>query len=112
MSDRCLAVAELLHAEKRFLRLIEQFAASSTSISANIVEADEAMSRKDFRKCLCISIKEHAETRFWLRLFVRRGWVTQSKINSLQKELEEIRLILGTILARTAPSKASPRTRD
>jgi four helix bundle protein len=53
---------------------MDQIAASGTSVGANTFEADEAMSRKDFCKALGIANKELNETRFWLRLFVRREW--------------------------------------
>lgn len=102
-SDRCVAVAEALAEEKRFHRLVEQLAASAVSVGANIAEASEAMSVKDFRKCLAISLKELVETRFHLRLAVRRGWIPESRIAPLLAELEEVKLIIGSILTKTAP---------
>lgn len=102
--DRCLAVAEQLLADGRFPRICDQLAAAGTSVGANLAEAHEAMSLKDFRKCLSISVKELAETRFWIRLCVRRGWFTQAKVQDLLQELEEIKRILGSILHRTRPS--------
>ncbi len=101
-SDRCVAVAEQLQSDGRFGRIVEQLAASGSSVGANIAEADEAMSVKDFRKCLAIANKELAETRFWLRLFVRRQWLPETRLVPLVAELAEIKLILGTILTRTA----------
>jgi four helix bundle protein len=68
-ADRCVALTEQLAADGRFVRLVDQLAASGSSVGANIAEASEAMSRKDFRKCLAIASKELAETWFWLRLF-------------------------------------------
>ena len=41
---------------------------SGTSIGANIQEAAEAQSRKDFIAKMCISLKEVKETLYWLRL--------------------------------------------
>ena len=63
-SDRCLDVAEKLRAEGRFVRVVQQLAGSGTSIGANIAEASEAMSRRDFRKCLSIAKKEMARRGF------------------------------------------------
>jgi four helix bundle protein len=113
-SDRCLAVAERLARAGKFARFIEQLAASGCSVGANIAEANEAMSLKDFRKCLSIAIKELAETRFWLTLVVRRKWLPESRLRPLMDELLEIRKILGTILARTrlAPRAEKERVRS
>ena len=104
-SDRCVAVAEQLEKDGRFRRIVEQLAASGSAVGANIAEADEAMSTKDFRKCLTIAIKELAETRFWLRLAIRRGWLNGTRLAPLLDELTQIKKILGTILTKTSPDR-------
>jgi four helix bundle protein len=104
-SDRCIAVAEELERGGKFRRVCEQLAACGSSVGANIFEASEAMSTADFRKSVSIAIKELSETRFWLRLVVRRGWITHTRLDLLQQELQEIRLILGSILSKTKPQK-------
>lgn len=103
-SDRCVAVAEQLAEDRRFPRLVEQIAASGSSVGANVAEADEAMSVADFRKCLGISMKELVETRFRLRLAIRRGWLTEKRLESLLAELQEIKLVIGSILTKTKKS--------
>jgi four helix bundle protein len=103
-SDRCLGVAEVLAEAKRFGRFVDQLAASGTSVGANLAEADQAMSTADFRKSLSIAMKELAETRFWLRLAVRRGWLRQDRTQSLFDELEELRLVVGSLLSKTKPN--------
>ena len=107
-SDRCVGVAEQLQADGRFSRIVEQLAASGSSVGANCAEADQAMSRKDFRKCLAIVAKELAETRFWLRLTLRRNWLTHTRLDPLLLELEELRSIVGSILARTSERRIIP----
>lgn len=109
-SDRCVAVAEQLADDGRFGRIADQLAASGSSVGANIAEADEAMSTKDFRKCLCIAMKELVETRYWLRLTIRRGWLPESRLNPLLAELAEIKLIVGSILTKTSVSRTSSGT--
>lgn len=108
--DRCVALAEQLDSDGRFRRIVEQLAASGSSVGANLAEADEAMSLKDFRKCMAIAAKELAETRFWIRLVVRRSWIPSARVESLLDELEQIRLIVGSILTKTKPP-SSQRTR-
>lgn len=73
----------------------------STSIGANASEADEALSRKDFCKCLGIAIKEISELRFWLRFVTRRAWIAPTRVTDLQAEAQQIKLILGSIISRT-----------
>ena len=77
-SDRCVAVAEQLDQDGRFRRIVEQLAASGSSAGENIAEAAEAMSTKDFRKSLSIASKELVETRFWIRLVIRREWIPET----------------------------------
>ena len=100
-SDRCIAVAEQLDEDHRFRRLVEQLAASGSAVGANLAEADEAMSTKDFRKSLGIAVKELVETRFWLRMVIRRGWLSASRLDPLLAELAEIKLIVGALLSKT-----------
>ncbi len=46
----------------------KQFARSSGSVSANYIEANEAISKKDFYHRIKISRKEAKESRLWVRL--------------------------------------------
>jgi four helix bundle protein len=104
-SDRCVAVAEQPDKDGRFRRIVEQLAASGSAVGANIAEADEAMSDKDFRKSLAIAAKELAETRFWLRLSIRRGWLNSDRLAPLLDELTEMKKIVGTILTKTSTER-------
>lgn len=74
---------------------------SGTSVGANVFEADEAMTKADFVKCLCIACKEINETRFWLRFVARRGWVKADRLTSLESECNELKKVFGTMIART-----------
>lgn len=107
-SDRCVALAEQLDRDGRFRRIVEQLAACGSSVGANIAETDEAMSRRDFRKSLAIAKKELVETRFWIRLAIRREWVAQTRLDLLVAELEELKTIVGSILAKTRELDAKP----
>ncbi len=106
-SDRCIAVAEQLQADGRFPRVVDQLAGTGSSVGANIAEASEAMSLKDFRKCLAIAIKELAETRFWLRIVIRRGWLSEARLAPLLSEQDEIRKVIGSILTKTREAQAT-----
>ena len=64
-------------------------------------EADEAMSTPDFIKCTAIALKELNETRFWIRLITRQNWIAPDRLESFLDETNELRKILGSIIART-----------
>jgi four helix bundle protein len=107
-SDRVLDVADELERQGRSRRILDQVVGSGTSVGANTVEACEALSRKDFAKCVGIAIKELAETRFWLRRIIRRDWIPMSRLEPLLREADEIKLILGAILAKMRRNDARP----
>jgi len=46
----------------------KQLVRASGSVGANYIEANEALSKKDFRLHIKISRKESKESRYWLRL--------------------------------------------
>lgn len=100
-SDRVLDVVDALPARTVRARIIDQIAGAGTSVGANVFEADEAVSRADFCKCLGIAAKELSETRFWIRLVGRRGWIKAGRLVGLEAECQQLRRILGTMIART-----------
>lgn len=108
--DRVLDVAEALAGQNRSRRLVDQVVASGTSVGANVFEADEGMSRADFCKCLSIAIKDLNETRFWLRLIVRRGWLPAARVGPLESEGMELKQIMGAMLAKTRDNDATVQT--
>jgi four helix bundle protein len=97
---RIVGLAEALEKQRRSRRIVDQLTGAGTSTGANIFEADEAMSRADFVKNAAIVCKELNETRFWLRLIVRCGWITPARIAALQSECDELRKIVGTMIVR------------
>ncbi len=100
-AERVVALAEKLDADARPRRIVDQMIGSGTSPGANLAEADEAMSNRDFTKCLGIAIKELAETRFWLQLIIRRSYVSGTQIENLLDETDQLIRILKTIITRS-----------
>ena len=74
-----------------------QLVRASGSIGANYIEANEALSKKDFLMRIKISRKESKESRFWLRLIAPSVGQAQEQ-EALIKEATELMLILGAIL--------------
>ena len=63
--------------------LVNQLERASTSIGANIHEANYAHSRADFISKLQIALKECYETEYWLELFVRAELADYEQIHHL-----------------------------
>ena len=74
--------------------LKNQFERSSTSIGANIREANYAQSKADFLSKLQIALKECYETEYWLELFVKAGIIDQERVKKLLHDCGELRRIL------------------
>ena len=100
-ADRVLDVAETLQKQRRFGRVVDQIAGSGTSAGANLFEADQAMTTKDFAKSLGVVRKELNETKFWLRLIGRRAWIKKSRLDALLLEAEELLCIFNAMVVRT-----------
>ena len=72
----------------------KQLIRSSGSVAANYIEANEALSKKDFVHRVKIAKKEAKESILWLRLLQAPP--------ELIKEMTEIMKILGAILEKTS----------
>jgi len=100
-SHRAADLADAVESLGKSRRVVDQIYGAGTSVGANAAEADEAMSRKDFCKCLAIVLKELAELRYWFRFVVHRKWIDESRIAGLSSESAELRKIIGAIIHRT-----------
>jgi len=75
----------------------KQLARASGSVAANYIEANEALSKKDFCMRIKISRKEAKECRLFLELLRLRDVEMNNKRQILIKEATEIMLILSSI---------------
>ena len=85
------------------LPLIRQLVRAGTSIGANYCEADDGVSKKDFRNKIGISKKEARETKHWLRMIGAAEPDMKDAARNLWQEAKEIHLILVTIFRNTKP---------
>ena len=83
-----------IKSSKRESVLTNQLIRSGTSIGANANEAIYGSSKADFIAKLQISLKEAAETEYWLRLLVLSDYLTETEGNSLIEDCMEIKRIL------------------
>ena len=74
--------------------LVNQLERSSTSIGANIHEANYAHGKADFTAKLQIALKECYETEYWLALFVQSELVDQDAAKELYHQCGTIRRLL------------------
>lgn len=80
----------------------KQLTRASGSVGANYIEANEALSKKDFLMRIKISRKEAKETRYWLRLIdTRNDAALEEKRGALIAESTELMNIFGAILLRS-----------
>lgn len=93
-----------LSIEKHEFVLSKQLLRSGTSIGANISEALEGQSTKDFIAKLQISLKEANESRYWINLLKETDYIDEKIYNQLLSEIEEIIKILISIL-KTSKAK-------
>ena len=78
-------------------RIITQLAGAGTSVGANYVEADEAVSKKDFLKSIGTCRKEARETKHFLRMIVRAVPELKPQARTLWLEAKELHLIFSKI---------------
>ncbi len=92
---RTVKLAKWLREEKKEFALADQVLRSGTSIGANLAEARHAASRKDFLAKCKISLKECAETLFWIELLERSDILAPAQAKSLSSDCNDIRRILS-----------------
>ena len=91
---------EIIFLKKEYI-LTKQCIRSATSIGANVSEAQQSESRKDFISKLSIAMKESYETRYWISLLRDINKLSLGNAQIILSNLEEIIAMLGASI-RTA----------
>jgi len=78
-------------------RLIDQLVGCGTSVGANYCEADERVSKKDFRNTIGRCVKEAKETKFFLRMIAVSEPALAPEARKLFQEAKELHLIFASI---------------
>lgn len=102
---RMVRVYQYLADKKREFVLSKQMLRSGTSIGANVSEASGAVSKADFSNKISIAYKECLETKYWIKLLGRTGFLNKKGHESLYADADELGRILFSIL-RTARFKS------
>lgn len=93
----CKSIGEI---EREFI-ITKQLSRSATSVGANVREAQNAESKKDFIHKLAIAQKECNESLYWFELLVEFVKTNKEEIIRLKKEAHELHLILSSIIVKT-----------
>ena len=94
---RIVKLNQYLTKKKEFV-LSNQILRSGTSIGANVAEAEQAQSTADFISKMSISLKEVAETKYWLRLLKETKFISQKEFDSIFNDCVELEKILVSIM--------------
>ncbi len=97
-SARIVKLCRYLSDKRRDTVISKQIFRSATSIGANANEAIYAVSKADFVSKLHISLKEAAETEYWLKLLMLSESISEKEGESLLKDCLEIKRILVATL--------------
>jgi four helix bundle protein len=87
--------------EKREFTLARQILRSGTSVGANLTEAQYSISKKEFLAKATISLKECAETEYWLDLLKETNLLTQTEYDSMVMDCKDILHMLIAIVKTT-----------
>ena len=93
-TDFAVKVIKMCDNIKGHYSLVNQLERSSTSIGANIHEANYAHSKSDFIAKLQIALKECYETEYWLELFVKSEILSRDAAVELYNQCGTIRRML------------------
>jgi len=81
-------------------RVIEQLVGAGTRVGANYCEADDAVSKKDFRNKIGTCRKEAKEAKFFLRMVATAEEDLRSEARTLWQEAKELHLIFCSIFRK------------
>ncbi|MCK4812694.1 MAG: four helix bundle protein [Candidatus Marinimicrobia bacterium] len=97
---RIIKAYQYLCKTKKEFVLSRQLVKSGTSIGANIKEAMQAQSKRDFLSKMNIALKEASETEYWILLLMKTNYFDQNAQIFLD-DCIEINKILQTIVKTT-----------
>ncbi len=98
---RTVKLYQYLCDQKKEYVLSKQLLRSGTSIGANVHEATQGQSRKDFLSKMNIALKEAFETEYWIKLLIATEYLTEKHGKSIQEDCGELNRILNAIVKST-----------
>ena len=98
--EAIIAFAKMVPRNVVTMPLITQLVRSGTSVGANYCEADDAVSKKEFRCKVGLCKKEARETKHWLRMIAAAEEVMKESARPLWQEAKELHLIFSAIFRK------------
>lgn len=94
---RIVNLYKYLRSDKAESVMSKQVLRCGTSIGANVNEAQESISPKEFEAKIYIALKEARETEYWLMILARTDFITPEEFKSLNADCTEILRLLVSI---------------
>lgn len=88
--------------------IAKQLIRSAGSVGANYIEANEALSKKDFLMRVKISRKEAKESCYWIKLLTVPASLVSNQEAMLQEGVELVK-ILSSIIEKSNPKPGSTK---
>ena len=88
--------------------IAKQLIRSAGSVGANYIEANEALSKKDFLMRVKISRKEAKESCYWIKLLTVPASLVSNQEAMLQEGMELVK-ILSSIIEKSNPKPGSTK---
>lgn len=98
---RIVRLYKYLCDEKHEYVMSKQLLRCGTSIGANLSEALYGISRNDFLAKAYISLKECAETKYWLEILNRTDYLSVNEFESIDNDCTELIKLLTSIVKTT-----------
>jgi len=95
LAIRIVKLFQYLKNEKKEFVMSKQILRSGTSVGANIREAEQAESKKDFIHKLSIAQKEANETIYWLELLRATDFIGEKSFESIHQDANEVMKIIS-----------------
>ena len=105
---RIVKLYKFLCAEKSEFVLSKQLLRSGTSIGANLHEAQESISHKEFEAKIYIALKEARETEYWLNLLYETEYMDKNQYDSISSDCTNLLKLLVSI-AKTLRQNSQKR---
>jgi len=81
--------------------IVDQLLKAGTSVGANLEEAKAGSSRREFVRCVEISLREARESLYWLRICDALKLGPPNSVRELKGEADQLARILTTIVVNT-----------
>ena len=91
-----LKLSKKLKKSSVFWPVIDQLIRSSTSIGANVVEAQSASSKRDYLKFFEIALKSANETKYWLILIRESSSNFKIEADQFLREVNELSKVIAS----------------